>query len=80
VVSVCRLKHYCPVHVECGGWGLMTVWNDGFISPGLSGAEPRRNKPPIPNGLFLLGSLEQSPGEINLLFQTVINPQPPHST
>ena len=23
---------------------------------------------------------EQSPGEINPLFQTVINPQPPHST
>jgi len=21
--------------VECGGWGLMTVWNRGFISPGL---------------------------------------------
>ena len=24
--------------------------------------------------------LEQSPGETNPLFQTVINPQPPHST
>ena len=35
VVSVCRLKHYWPVHVECGGWELMTVWNRGLISPGL---------------------------------------------
>jgi len=24
VVSVCRPKHYWSVHVECGGWGLMT--------------------------------------------------------
>ena len=29
VVSVCRLKHYWSVHVECGGWRLMTVWNRG---------------------------------------------------
>jgi len=31
----CRLKHNWSVHVGCGGWGLMTVWNRGFISPGL---------------------------------------------
>jgi len=35
VVSICRLKHYWPVHVECGGWELMTVWNRGLVSPGL---------------------------------------------
>jgi len=35
VVSGCRLKHYCSVHVEYGGWVLMTVWNRGFVSPGL---------------------------------------------
>jgi len=23
------------LHVEFGGWGLMTVWNRGFISSGL---------------------------------------------
>ena len=27
VVSVCRLKHYWSVQVECGCWVLMTVWN-----------------------------------------------------
>ena len=35
VVSGCRLKHSWYVHVGCGGWGLMAVWNMGFISPGL---------------------------------------------
>ena len=30
-----RLKHNWSVHVECGGWGLMTVLNRGFISPGF---------------------------------------------
>jgi len=35
VVSVCRLKRYWSVHIECGGWGLMTVWNSGLVSPGL---------------------------------------------
>ena len=35
VVSVCSLKHYWPVHVECGGWGSMIVWNRGLVSPGL---------------------------------------------
>jgi len=35
VVSVCWLKSYWSVHVECGGWGLMTVLNRGFISPVL---------------------------------------------
>ena len=35
VVSLCRLKHYWSVRVRCGGWGLMAVWNSGFISPGL---------------------------------------------
>ena len=35
VVSGRRLRHYWSVHVECGGWGLMTVWNRVFISPGL---------------------------------------------
>jgi len=35
VESVCRLNHYWSVHVECGGWGFMTVWNRGLISPGL---------------------------------------------
>ena len=36
VVSVCRLKHYWSVQVECGGWGLMTAWNRGFfLSPGF---------------------------------------------
>jgi len=35
VVSVCRLKHYGPVHVECEGWGLMAVWNRGFVAPEL---------------------------------------------
>jgi len=29
------LKHHWSVHVESGGWGLITVWNRGFISPGL---------------------------------------------
>jgi hypothetical protein len=29
VVSGCRLKHYWSVHIECGGWELMTVWNRG---------------------------------------------------
>ena len=80
MVSVCRLKHYWSVHVECGGWGLMTVWNRRFISPGLCSREPRRNKPFGIGGLFLLGSAPESPGEINPSFQTVINPQPPHST
>ena len=23
------------VLVGCGGWGLMAVWNSGFVSPGL---------------------------------------------
>jgi len=27
VVSVCGLEHYWCVHVECGGWWLLTVWN-----------------------------------------------------
>ena len=57
VVSVCRPKHYWPVHVECGGWELMNVWNRGLVFPGLcsgmrqthSGAEPRRKQPPVPN-------------------------------
>ena len=35
VVSVCGIKHYWSVHVECGGWGLKTVWNRGFISSGF---------------------------------------------
>jgi len=35
VVSGCRLKHYWSIHVEFGGWGLMTVWNREFISPGM---------------------------------------------
>ena len=35
VVSGSRLKNYWSVHVECGSWGLMAVWNRGFISPGL---------------------------------------------
>jgi len=30
----CRLKYNWSVHVECGGWGLMTVLNRGFVSPG----------------------------------------------
>ena len=34
VVSVYMLKHYWPVHVECGGCGLMTIWNRGLVSPG----------------------------------------------
>jgi len=53
VVSVCRLKHNWPVHVE---WGMI-VWNRGLFSSGLcsgmslphSGAEPRKNQPPVPN-------------------------------
>jgi len=35
VVSVCRLKHYWPILLECGGWELMVVWNRGLVSPGL---------------------------------------------
>jgi hypothetical protein len=35
VVSLCRLGHYCFVRVECGGWGLMAVWDDGLVSPGF---------------------------------------------
>jgi len=35
VVSLCRLKHYWSVRVGRGGWGLMAVWNSGFVSPGL---------------------------------------------
>jgi len=35
VVSLCRLKHYWSVHVGCGGWGLMAVWNSVFVSPGF---------------------------------------------
>ena len=35
VVSLCRLKHHWSVRVGCGGWGLMAVWNSGFVSPGL---------------------------------------------
>jgi len=35
VVSLCRLKHYWSVCVGCGDWGLMAVWNSGFVSPGL---------------------------------------------
>ena len=35
VLSGCRLKHYWSVHVECEGWGLITVCNRRFISPGL---------------------------------------------
>jgi len=31
VVSGCRMKHYWSVHVECGIWGSMAVWNRGFI-------------------------------------------------
>jgi len=34
VVSLCRLKHDWSVRVGCGGWGLMAVWNSGFVSPG----------------------------------------------
>ena len=30
-----RLKHNWSVHMECGGWRLMTVLNRGFISPGF---------------------------------------------
>jgi len=30
-----RLKHNWSVHVERGGWGLMTVLNREFISPGF---------------------------------------------
>ena len=37
VVSICRLKHYWPVHVECGGWGLMTIWTGGWF---LLGSAP----------------------------------------
>jgi len=29
-----QLKHYWSVHVKCGGWALMAVWNRGFISSG----------------------------------------------
>jgi len=123
VVSICSLKHYWPVHVECGGWGLMTFCNSGSLS--ICFQEHiryiRYNNPqsahalhilqnqhkygqmnstmtllkPLTNPSLLLpyeqyyiqslhqeGKLipEQSPGETNLLFQTVINPQPPHST
>ena len=35
VVSLRRLKHYWSVRVGRGGWGLMAVWNCGFVSPGL---------------------------------------------
>ena len=35
VVSLRRLKHYRSVRVGCGGWGLMAVWNNGIVSPGL---------------------------------------------
>ena len=37
VASVCRLEHYWPVHVECGGWGLMTIWTGGWF---LLGSAP----------------------------------------
>ena len=30
-----RLKHNSSVQLEFGGWGLMTVLNRGFISPGF---------------------------------------------
>jgi hypothetical protein len=37
VVSLCRLRHYCFVSVECGGSGFMAVWNSGLVtSVGLS--------------------------------------------
>ena len=42
VVSLWWLKHYWSVHVGCGGWGLMAVWNSGFVSPGLC-SEPHGN-------------------------------------
>ena len=35
VVSLCRLRHYSFVRVEFGGWELMTVWNNGLVSPGF---------------------------------------------
>ena len=30
-----RLKHNWSVHVECGGWGLVTVLNRAFVSQGI---------------------------------------------
>jgi len=30
-----RLKHNWSVNVECRGWGLMTIFNRGFVSPGF---------------------------------------------
>jgi len=35
VVFVCRLKHYWPVHVECGGLGINDHLEKGLVSPGL---------------------------------------------
>jgi len=35
VVSVCRLKDYWSVNVECGVWVLMNVWNRRLLSPRL---------------------------------------------
>ena len=29
--SFCRLKRYCSVRVVCGGWGLMAIWNSGYV-------------------------------------------------
>ena len=35
VVSLCRLRQCWSVRVGCRDWGLMAVWNSGFVSPGL---------------------------------------------
>ena len=32
--SFCSLKHYCSVRVLCGGLGLMTICNSGFVFSG----------------------------------------------
>jgi len=48
VVSVYRLKHSWPVHVECGGWGLMTAWNRVLVSPGLCSGMSRAQDKPTP--------------------------------
>ena len=32
VVPLFRLKHYWSVRMVCGDWGLMAVWNSGFVS------------------------------------------------
>ena len=49
VVSLCSLKHYWPAHVGCGGWGLMTVWNRGLVSPGLCSVNCNPIRPVVNN-------------------------------